>query len=213
MEHIKPLKEMTPRERVSYIFEYYKFHILVVIVAIFAIGSLVIHFATYRAPVISLIMVNAENMNTQALEDSFDSFLTANGYNPKKSSVQINSSIVLDMKDSSTYQGQTSLQMLVATHCYSGFFSDRDTFEVYANDTNFRDLEPLISPGILQQYKEELIYATVPDTGRQYVCGIHLTKANNKWLADSSAYEECCFGIFYSDTDDAIILKFLNYIL
>lgn len=213
MEHIKPLKEMTPRERVSYIFEYYKFHIIAVIVAIFTIGSLVIHFATYRAPVISLIMVNVENMNTQALEDSFDSFLTDNGYNPGKSSVQINSSIVLDMKDSSTYQGQTSLQMLVATHCYSGFFSDSDTFEVYANDTNFLDLEPLLSPELLQKYQEALIYATVPDTGRQYVCGIRLTKANNKWLAESSAYEECCFGILYSDTDDAIVKMFLNYIL
>ena len=79
MEKIKPLKEMTPKERVSYIFDYYKFHILGVLVAIIVIVSIVRTLVAYRDPVIELLMVNAEVADTDALQDSFNELLTENG--------------------------------------------------------------------------------------------------------------------------------------
>lgn len=213
MEKIKPLKEMTPKERVSYIFDYYKFHILGVLIAILIIVSIVRTIAAYRDPVIELLMVNAEISDTDVLEASFDDLLAENGFDPKKNCVQINASLVIDYDDTTNYQEQTTLQVFVVSGTYSGFFSDKATFEHYKGNNIFCDLEQLLSEELLETYASDLIYDTDPDTGSSYVCGIHLTQENNAWLADNKAYEECYFGIPFSDTDETLTIALLEHIL
>lgn len=213
MEKIKPLKEMTPKERVSYIFDYYKFHILGVLVAIIVIVSIVRTLVAYRDPVIELLMVNAEVADTDALQDSFNELLSENGLDPKKNCVQINDSLVIDFDNTANYQEQATLQVFVVSGTYSGFFSDEATFEHYKGRNIFCDLEQLLSKELLEPYASDLIYDTDPDTGRSYVCGIHLTQENNAWLADNQAYEECYFGIPFSDTEKTLTVALLMHIL
>jgi hypothetical protein len=204
---------MTGKERVTYIYDYYKFPILVVIAVLIAAGSLIHHYATYRAPVMNLVMVNSDVTETAPITQSFDDFLLENGFDPDKKSVGINASLYLDLNDNSTYQSQETLQMLIATHSYSGFFSDSEVFDAYAADTVFIDLEEYLSEETLEKYADDLLYATDPDSGRAYICGIHLTPENNAWLSSTGAYETCSFGVLFSDCDDTLIRNFLDYIL
>ena len=213
MEKIKPLKEMTPKERVSYIFDYYKFHILGVLIAIIAIVSIVRTLVTSRDPVIELLMVNSDVADTEALQDSFDDLLTENGLDPKKKCVQINDSLIIDYNNTANYQEQATLQVFVVSGTFSGFFSDAATFEHYKGNNIFCDLEQLLPDDLLEKYSSDFIYDTDSDTGRSYICGVHLTQENNAWLASTKAYEECYFGIPFSDTDETLTVALLEHIL
>lgn len=213
MEYIKPIKEMTGKERVSYIWCYYKVHILVVIAVIASVIGLIYHYATYRTPLLNIMMINRQTTDTTALNQSLDDFLTENGYPLKSNTIDAKSSLVVDMNDSSSYQQQTALEMLIATQSYSAFFSDPENFEVHSEQELFRPITDFMTDEQIARYENDLLYATNSDTGEKYPCGIHLTAESTPWLETTESYSDCYFGVLFSNSDDETVSQFVNYVL
>ncbi len=212
MEQIKPLREMSGKERVKYIWDYYKFPILAVIAAIIGVALIIRHFVTYKDPVLEILMVNSMN-SAEETDDLFYDFMSDYGHDPSSEEILINNNLDLVIGDSSFFQQQGSLDMLMATHVYSIFFADRDVFDYYAENGSLRDLREFVSEEILAAYEGSLVYAVDTESGATYPCGIMLSATDNAFLSQSGLYDDCVFGILYSDSDDKIIGQFAEYLL
>ena len=88
MEKKVVLKDMEPKDRVSYIWEYYKWYIIVITFAVIFGIYLIFSYATRKEEVAHVLMVNAD---LEAVSDDdnrmFDGLLSDNGYNTAKHGV------------------------------------------------------------------------------------------------------------------------------
>ncbi|MGN0427698.1 MAG: hypothetical protein ACI4F0_07850 [Agathobacter sp.] len=212
MEQIKPLREMTVKERIEYIWDYYKVTFLVIFLCVFFFGGLLLQYFSYREPVMELMMVNAYQFDTTDLEADFGDFLTENGYDAQKDSISINSTINLDVRSGNDYDDQTTMQTLVATGTYSGFFSDESVFEFYAPAGYFRDLSLLLTDDELALLSDCLVYGRTEDDTTEYPCGLILDSSNCSWLSKTN-YDSCYFGILKGNLSDELSAAFLRYII
>ena len=212
MEQIKPLKEMTAKERIGYIWDYYKVTFLVIFLCVFFFGGLLLQYFTYKEPVMELMMINAYQSDTTDLEMDFGDFLTENGYDEKKDIIAINSTMNLDLRSGNDYDDQITMQTLVATGTYSGFFSDESVFEFYAPAGYFRDLSLLLTEEELELLSDCLVYGRTEDDPTEYPCGLILDSSNCSWLLNTN-YDVCYFGILKGNLSDELSAAFLRYII
>jgi hypothetical protein len=211
MEQIKPLREMKPKERIQYIWDYYKVTILVTIVTVLVVGGVLYHYITYRDPALELLMVNVRQSDDTVPADTFSDFLDANGFDSAKDLVEINSALSLDVT-SDDYEDKITFQAWMSGRTYSGFFSDESVFSFYAPAGYFRDLSALLSSEELAVLSDRLIYADLGDGTTPYPCAIRLDSDNCPWLA-RYGYNDCYFGILYGDTSDALASALVRYIV
>lgn len=212
MEQIKPLREMTMKERIQYIWDYYKVTFLVVILSVLVFGGLLYNFFSYREPALEILMINLHNYDSTELESSFSDFLDSTGFDSSKDTVQINSTLNLDVQSGNNYVDQMTLQTLIATGTYSGFFSDETVFSFYSPAGYFRDLSTLLSAEELELLSDYLVYGRTEDDAALYPCGIYLNSDNCTWL-EKSGYESCYFGILYGQASDELVSAFIRYIV
>lgn len=184
MEQIKPLKEMTVKERIGYIWDYYKVTFLVVFLCVFFFGGLLLQYFTYKEPVMELMMINAYQSDTTDL----------------------------DVRSGNDYDDQITMQTLVATGTYSGFFSDESVFEFYAPAGYFRDLSLLLTEEELELLSDRLVYGRTEDDPTEYPGGLILDSSNCSWLSKTN-YDSCNFGILKGNLSDELSTAFLRYII
>ena len=212
MEQIKPLKEMTAKERIGYIWDYYKVTFLVIFLCIFFFGGLLLQYVSYKEPVMELMMINAYQSDTTDLEMDFGDFLTENGYDAEKDIIAINSTMNLDVRSGNDYDDQITMQTLVATGTYSGFFSDESVFEFYAPAGYFRDFSGLLTEEELELLSDRLVYGRTEDDPTEYPGGLILDSSNCSWLSKTN-YDSCNFGILKGNLSDELSTAFLRYII
>ena len=113
----------------------------------------------------------------------------------------------------STAQDLMSLDIMAGAQGISAIFADADTFDGLADRSYFLDITDFLSDSAKEQYADALVYATDDETNERYAAGIHLTKDNCSWLAETGAYEDCVVGICY-DSDHVDAQKaLLSYLL
>lgn len=212
MEQIKPLREMSPREKIRYIWDYYKVPIFGVLAAVLAAGLIIRHYVSYRSPAMALLMVNVSQTDDSIPEDTFSGFLDANGFHSEKDTVSINATLTLDPDSDADYNSLATFQAWVIGESYSGFFSDEAMFAHYAPYGYFRDLSGLLSGEELDVLSDRLLYADAGDGTEPYPCAIRLDSGNCPWLAEYG-YTDCYFGILYGKTSDALASALIRYIV
>lgn len=212
MEKKTPFKELSTSQKVDYIMDYYKIHIIVAIIIIIAVVSIVRDITSKKDTVINCLMINFVGDET-SLDESFDEFLEKNNYNPDKDEVSTNTALSLDVSDQTSFQQMFTLNSLMASSTYSGFFSDSKTFNHYAEQSYFIELEKVVSEELMNKYKDYIIYGVDTSTGKKYPCGVKLTKDNCKWLKSNDLYDECYMGFCFSDESKESISQFAEFIL
>ena len=103
------LKALSKKERIGYIWDYYRFHILFSVVGIVMVCSLVSNWINYKKPILDIIMVNNGTVNRVDRSEGdelsgFDGFLKAYGYEVYDNAVYVDSSLYFtgDVKDYDT---------------------------------------------------------------------------------------------------------------
>ena len=71
MEKKTDFKALSSKAKVQYIWDYYKWPILAVIVAVIFVIYLIYHYVTYRDPLLNVIMINC-NDSISADDSGFD---------------------------------------------------------------------------------------------------------------------------------------------
>lgn len=210
MEKKTDFKTLPAKSKMQYIWDYYRWHIIGgICIAAFVI-SLVVHYATYKDPILEVLMVNC-NDSLNGDESSFDDFLEEYGYDKNKSPVSLYSSLKIVEGDSLSYQDQQALMLVMAGGQQDVFFANEDVFMGYADQGMFVDLSTYLPKDLLEKYKDSLIYSTNDGTVDAYPCAVELK--DNQWVQENEYYESCYYGVFLTANESEPVKQFTEYLL
>lgn len=212
MEAKVNLKELPPKKRFLYIWDYYKLWIIGGIFAICSIISAIYQYATAKDTLLQLILVNS----SLSYEESIfaEDYLTEHGYSTDEYEL-IASSVEFKMTETSYQEDYYTLQALVA-RMTSGdidiFSAPSDLFAPYATEGYLMDLSTVFSEEELLTYGALLVYTTDEITQKTYPCAFDFT--DNAWMKTHGYYTGSChMGILYNSANVEQVKQFLTYIL
>ena len=170
------LKSMSPRDRVWYIWAYYKFHIIGAIIAVALVCSLGSAFyrSTYDT-VLYCIYMNSRGeseVNSAPLEQDFAAYLNLG----KKELIASETSFI-SFDGSATefgYASMAKITALVASRDLDIIIGDQAGIDHYASLNGFLNLEASLSPEILELAAGRLYYAK-DENGAEYPCAIDIS--------------------------------------
>ena len=211
MEKKANLQEMSKKERIEFIWDYYKFWIIGGIIGIIAIISVVHHFMTVKETVAEMLLVNASTENEVS---NMDEYLTERGYNPQKQEIIINSSFIINLERTDTTNVYTlqSLQTIIAADGADILAADSEMYQYLASLSSMADLRDFLSDDILEKYADNIFYVTDEDSGDTYPAGIIIP--NNAWMVANGYYtDDCYIGILTGRSKSEDAAPLLLYIL
>lgn len=171
------LASMSHKDRIWYIWSYYKFHIIGAIVAVVLAAN--IGAAFYRSTfdtALHCIYLNSRSeteVNTAPLEQDFAGYLKLG----KKELVSTEISYISFEEETTdySYAAMAKITALVAAHDLDILIGDGEGTEHYASLDGFMDLEEALPPDLLLLVQDRLYYA--PDSsGEPYACAIDLSQ-------------------------------------
>lgn len=211
MEKKTDFKALTNRAKVQYIWDYYRWPILIAVVVAAFIISLAHHYITYKDPLLNVIMINV-NDSMSADDSGFHEFLQANNYNPKNSPVSLSANLMFPEGDTSgSYNDLQVLSVMIAAGGQDLFFGTGDIFLNYANQGALADLRTVLSEDTLAKYQDHLIYSTDDGETDSYPCAVELT--DNRWLKQNNYYDSCYFGVFSRSGNPDTAKQFADFLL
>lgn len=145
MEKKADFHSLSRKAKVQYVWDYYKWPIAAAIAALCFVIYLIYHYATYRDPLLNVIMMNCNDSIT-ADSKGFDEFLEACGYDPKEDSVSLTSSLQFsDGEYSTSYNDTQVLTLMLAAGGQDLFFGTGDEYLDYADQGALMDLSTVLS--------------------------------------------------------------------
>ena len=211
MEKKADFRSLSRKAKVQYVWDYYRWPIATAIAALCFVIYLIYHYATYRDPLLNVIMMNCNDSIT-ADSKGFDEFLEACGYDPKEDSVSLTSSLQFsDGEYSTSYSDTQVLTLMLAAGGQDLFFGTGDEYLDYADQGALMDLSTVLSDELLDRYRDHLIYTTEDGAVASYPCAIELT--DNAWLHKYNYYDSCYFGILYQNQNLDAALQFADFLL
>ncbi len=215
MEKKTDFKALSSKAKVQYIWDYYRLHILSVIVIGGIVIGLTYHFVSYRKPILSVIMINVQTTSENA-DASFDEFSDTAGYDKKQQPIDVSTNLQFpessDAASASSYEDYMVLSTMVGAGGQDLFFGTGDTFLDYANEGACLDLRTYISDDVLEKYKDHLIYSTDDGESESYPCAIELT--DNAWIKKYGIYDGTCyFGVFSRSEQKDYYTRFADFLL
>ena len=215
MEKKVVLKEMEPKKRREYIWEYYKWYIIAGTFFLIFGTYLIVHYATKKDIVANVLMVNAD---VEAADDTgnelFDSFLKENGYDIKQNEIALNDGLYVDpngVGQENYYSYQSVLTILEAGGA-DIYFSDDGVYGLIQNIGLLKDLNEVLPKEVLEKYRDNLLYTTDQETCKSYPSAIKLSE--NTWLGESKMYPDgCIVGVAFGVADEKMQQKLMLEIL
>lgn len=213
MEKKTAFKDLSIKQKIGYIWDYYKIPIAVTLVIIATITYYFHGVLTKKNNILGVLCVNSLNDENLSETGQYDDFLVENGFDPSKDAILHNSTVTVNVSSALSYQQSSVLDAYFSSEEFDIFFADEETFEYYIDNCAFVCISDYLDKNTLEKYKDNFVYVTDPDTNEKYACGIKIDQKSCKWLEESGLYDECVVGICFNDNDSSLITAFLNYIL
>lgn len=170
------LKQMTWKDRIWYIWEYYKVHMLALVGIFFVfylIGNM-IYNSTFTTQ-LSYLVINNNSMevaNLDGLDQEFKEYMEYG----KKDRISSDASIYLRHTEKATefeYANMAKISALVSSQDLDLMISDPINIDHYMELDAFMDLQELLPEDLWEQVKDSVYYAKNPE-GQSIPCGIDL---------------------------------------
>ena len=178
------MKQMSGKDRVWYIWEYYKFHILAVTLAVLALW--LIGITVYRQSFstrLSLAVINDRSGGEGSLNGLEEELRQALDFG-KKERIALNEGLFISYDEETmsqyAYASMAKLSALVSGNALDFMIADQATLEHYSELSAFEDLEMLLTPKQLETLKDSLFY-TESESGEPVAVGLSL---------ETSSFEE-----------------------
>ena len=133
MEKKADFHSLSRKAKVQYVWDYYKWPIAAAIAALCFVIYLIYHYATYRDPLLNVIMMNCNDSIT-ADSKGFDEFLEACGYDPKEDSVSLTSSLQFSTVSSNSFMPSFKFFTCASTSLQSALMSSRRSVSLKRSD-------------------------------------------------------------------------------
>lgn len=197
------MKEMSLEDKIWYIWEYYKFHIAGVILAVMFL-SIIAHSAynTTIHPALHCIVLNnrsSQELDTAVLEQDFHELM---GFG-KKEPVYVESMFISygDQATEYSYASMAKISALVASRDLDVLMGDKENIEHYASMDGLADLSQILPGDILSQVEDRFVYAadsagqslpvSIDLSGTDFVRNIHLSEdASNLSIISNSIHKD-----------------------
>lgn len=207
-------KEFTTKQKLEYVWDYYRYWILAVVCGAIFIGYIVYEEISFREPLMNVIMLNAQQNPGNAAE-GFDEFLDSYGYEKYKGAVSVNNSLrFVESKEMEyqNYQFEQYLFALVTTGEQEIFFGNDQMFMNYVDEGMLFDLRLIITEELLLSYEDQLIYSDYFGQEERFPCAVCIT--SNRFLLENQYYDEHCYvGVFYNADQPEIAADFMEFLL
>ncbi len=221
-------KALSKKQKAQFVWDYYRWHIIIAILVLAVGGSMLYDRIHYRAPLMSVIMVN----NTSSLEKpgnaDFSEFLNSYGYENYDSAVSVNTNMYIYTEEESPglhddyfYSHTEALIGMLFAGGADVVFGWGDYYENdLVNGRAFADLREVLPAEVLEAYADDLLYCNpVPPEGvdeiegfEPYPCAILLD--NNAWIKGSGYYNRCYLALPKRASGvKEITIDFVHYLL
>lgn len=206
---------MKKSEIVGFIWDYYKWFIIVGVIVIAALIGTISHFASYQEAVVQIALVNCDTAKMEEEgEPDFSDFMEKYGYDTKKEKVSLNTGYDVDLDATGTAEVY-SFQSFVALAAAGGvdvMAADEEAYKFIAECRTIASLEEYFPDEFLEKYKEDIVYAENVDTGEDFPAGIRIE--NNPWMVEHGFYEkDCVIGIGNGTEREEAAVRMLLYLL
>ncbi len=215
-EQRTPFKELSFSEKVSYIFGYYKYHMLAAVIIIVVIFSFI---NAYRRN-------NYNNVGTFAVVDGkitgYDSasdaitkgFTEYLGIDGKKDRVQFNYNYSLLEKpmDQEISVTINKIYILASTNSLDGYMANRDYIDFFSTDAEpfLMDLREILTPEELDKIGEKNIINYTKEDGTIIPIAVDLTDTKIRTQTDLSM-ESPCYGVVVTAPNKDNAVNFIKY--
>lgn len=177
----KKAKSMPLRQKIEYIWEYYKSWILIGILIV-TITVYSIYAACFRQEkALYVTLVNATGYESSI----FDEFLDAAGFPTDRYSVDVNATLTLTRRNPSVQDAKTLevLYALFGTGNMDLFAADEEMFDFFAETGAMADLMDYLSPEFLAENESRLHKVTLLSSGEEIVAGIYPEESSRFYSA------------------------------
>lgn len=201
---------LSPRAKIEFIWDYYRWHILIALFLIVIGISALYNAISYREPLLNITMIDC-NINHNHSDEAFAGFFDAYGYESFDNAILLEDNIRFNIDTENTYASSQRLMCILAAGETDIFFWTGEELDGFIEDGILLDLTQILPDDLLETHNDELIYTTDNNTGKSYPCA--LTLEGNKWINDNKYYTDCKIGISCRSDHLEVIKEFCVFLL
>ncbi len=209
-------KELSFSEKISYIFEYYKFHILTIVITALIIESFVYFYIQNNYDSVCYIAVvdgkiTGYDDRTDAITQGFTQHLGIDG-KKQRAEIDYNYSLIVQPMDQEAEVSRSKLYILSSTGSIDGFMANPEYITYFSTDIEpyFMDLTTILSQQELSEIGEEnIVYYTKKDgTSIPVAVNLQHTKIKSE---TNFTMDNPCYGVVVSAKNPENATEFIRY--
>lgn len=207
------LKKMSFRDKLWYIWEYYKIHMLIGCIVLFFLYALgTIFYQKSFTTQLFFIVMNDRSGSEADYGTLANGFKTRMGYG-KKDKVEVDSSLYISFEESTSqldYASLAKMTAIVASKDLDVLISDSPAVEHYASNGAFLNLEEVLPADLWDMVKDD-VYMAKDENGNSFPAAISL---NNSYFHEKTGTQmkEAYFSLINNSTRTDTAFEFLRYL-
>lgn len=153
------MKHGTPKQKLAYFWDYYKWYVIGGIAVIALLASLIYQFVTRKETAFYAIMLNASSYNF--MEDTSENtaaFAEYAGIDESMYQILYDTSIQIGTEAADDYNSSQKLMVYIAAGELDVMVSDADSLTRYAHQGNFKDMRDFLTEEQLEKYADSFYY-------------------------------------------------------
>lgn len=217
-EQITPFKELPFEQKVTYIFGYYKYHMLACVIIGCVIASIIYFYQLNNYDSVCHVVVvdgiiTGYDDHSDAITDGFTKHLGIDG---KKTRVIFDYNYSLQQNDALDREfaiSQNKIYLLASTASIDGYMANLDYIDYFNTDVQpfFLDLREILTADELAKIGEDnIVYYTKTDDHSSYPIAVNLTKTKIKQSTDIRM-ENPCYGVVLTAPNKENAVEFIRY--
>lgn len=213
-ERRKTFRELSGREKVAYLWDYYKwwfiFGGIFIFVSVYSLPGII---ENHKEPVLYAAFVNTQIVsqeNTSLMED----FVEAEGFDMKGKRIVLDTSLMINRNkaDSVSMQCNQKLIALLSSHTLDVLVCDEENFQFYAENGCFQSLEEVLPEDLFERLRPYMLTCDSDKGDTEIYYGIDV--GGSEVLAKEGAYQvEPIFTICTNAKRTENAVKFLEYLM
>lgn len=153
------LRNGTTKEKLSYFWCYYKWHVIIAVSLIVIVTSFIHEAVTRKDTAFCAVLLNSwtDDETAEAFSNDFAQYA---GIDTENSCAQMDSSLYIDITsdDQNTYASLQKMMVYVAAQDIDALVADASTYSYYAHSEHLTDLREILTPEQLEAYEPYFFY-------------------------------------------------------
>ncbi|MFI3213314.1 MAG: hypothetical protein R3Y24_08215 [Eubacteriales bacterium] len=213
-EQQQKLVGTSPKEKLDYFLDYYKFHTIGVLLALILVTFFIRDIMAQKDSAMYAIYINGfPNVESEEFMEGFSEYI---GINTDKEETILEDNFYLSEEDTSEYT-MANVQKLVALAAAGSLdviVADEYYFNQYGAQGFFHDLRDVLSQEQIAQYEDLFVYIDIDDddSDEAIPIGICVTDASKIVSTESFPNADCYFSVVASSTHIENAIAYLDYL-